>query len=288
MKYLVTGATGHLGQRVLNNLIKKVGIDAVTAAVHTPAKAQALRKRGITITTLDYLDSSSMIKAFTGMDVVIYIPSKTYDILQRVTEFENTIYALQQAQVPSVIFVSFYADQENNPFVMSPYYGYAPRRLATSGLNYAVIKNALYADPLIPYLPELIQRQHLIYPVGNQAMSFITQADSATAIAALAVQPALRDAGQLYTLTQTVSLTMPELGQLLTTVTGHRIGYDPVTTQQFGQIYAAEGDGAELASMYAAGGMGLFDIVTNDFEKITGRAPEEMLAFLKRSYQELD
>lgn len=285
MKYLITGATGHLGRKVIDQLVALVGASALTAAVHTPAKATALSERGINTVPLDYLNVETMRQAFSGQDVVLYIPSKTYDVLQRITEFENSIKALKLAKVPSVVFVSFYADQENNPFRMSPYYAYAPRKLATSGLQYAVAKNSLYADPLVPYLPELIERQALIYPVGDQAMSFITQDDSAKAIATLAVKPELRDAGQIYTLTQEKALTMPELGRIMTKVTSHEIGYKPVTTAEFGRIYAAEGDGEELASMYAAGALGLFDQATNDFSKITGEKPESMSAFLKRSYR---
>lgn len=168
MKYLVTGATGHLGQKVVNNIVDLVGASALTAAVHTPAKATALNVQGINVVPCDYLDVDVMIKAFTGQDVVIYIPSKTYDVLQRITEFENSIKALKQAHVASVVFVSFYADQENNPFTMSPYYAYAPRRLATTGLHYAVAKNSLYADPLVPYLPELIARKALIYLLATR------------------------------------------------------------------------------------------------------------------------
>lgn len=284
MKYLITGATGHLGQKVLNQLVSLVGSDSVTAAVHTPSKATHLTEQGINVVASDYLNVDTMTEAFSNQDVVIYIPSKTYDVLQRITEFENSIKAMKRAHVPSVIFVSFYADQENNPFTMSPYYAYTPRKLATSGLNYAVVKNSLYADPLVPYLPELIERQALIYPVGKHAMNFITLADSAKAIANLAVKPALRDQGQVYTLTQTHSLTMTELVQIMTGVTGHHIGYAPVSNQEFAQIYAEEGDGAELASMYAAGALGLFNQTTTDFETITGTQPESMADFLKRSY----
>lgn len=284
MNYLVTGATGHLGSKVIANLINNVGADSVTAAVHTSAKATGLKQHCVRRVACDYLDVNSMITAFTGQDVVVYIPSKTYDVLQRITEFENSIKAMQEAKVSSVIFISFYADQENNPFIMSPYYGYAPRKLATSGLNYAVIKNSLYADPLVPYLPELIERQNLIYPVGKQAMSFITLNDSAEAIATLATRQELRDSGQSYLLTQDESLTMPELGIIMTRVTGHQIGYNPVTNAEFGQIYADEGDGAELASMYAAGALGLFDQVTPDFKTITGHAAEDMTTFLTRNY----
>jgi uncharacterized protein YbjT (DUF2867 family) len=284
MKYLITGATGHLGQKVVENLLSIVELNNLTAAVHTPTKATSLSDQGINIVPIDYLDVARMTQAFSNQDVVIYIPSKTYDVSQRITEFENSIKALKQAKVKSVVFVSFYADQENNPFTMSPYYAYAPRRLASSGLHYAIAKNSLYADPLIPYLPELIERQALIYPVANKAMSFITLNDSAKAIAALATQPELRDRGQIYTLTQEKSLTMPELGQIMTKVTGHEIGYAPVTTQEFGQIYAAEGDGEELASMYAAGALGLFDQTTSDYHTLTGTQPENMLDFLQHNY----
>lgn len=72
---------------------------------------------------------------------------------------------------------------------MAPFYAYLPPRLAGSGLNYAVIKNSLYADPLVPYLPELIERQNVIYPVGDQPMSFISQENSAEAIAKVALTP---------------------------------------------------------------------------------------------------
>lgn len=288
MKYLITGATGHLGQKVVENLLSIVEPNNLTAAVHTPTKATSLSDQGINIVPIDYLDVARMTQAFSNQDVVIYIPSKTYDVLQRITEFENSIKALKQAKVKSVVFVSFYADQENNPFTMSPYYAYAPRKLASSGLHYAIAKNSLYADPLVPYLPELIERQALIYPVGDKAMSFITLNDSAKAIAALATQPELRDRGQIYTLTQEKSLTMPELGQIMSKVTGHEIGYAPVTIQEFGQIYAAEGDGEELASMYAAGALGLFDQTTSDYQALTGTQPENMLDFLQHNYHAED
>lgn len=285
MKYLVTGATGHLGREVVHDLITQVGADQVVAGVHTPAKAKFLQEQGVDLATIDYLNVATMTAALQDIDVLVYIPSKTYDLVQRVTELENTLLAMNKAQVSQIVFVSFYADQENNPFVMSPYYGYAPRRLAASGLQFAVLKNALYADPLVPYLPELIQRQALIYPVGDQAMSFITQQDSALAIATVAAHRSLRNHGQIYTLTQRQAWQMPALGQLMSQVTGQQIGYQPVSVAEFGQIYAAEGDGQELASMYQAGAMGLLDQVTTDFEKITGQAPESMADFLVKGVQ---
>lgn len=284
-KYAVTGSTGNLGKRVINELLNSNKASDITAAVHSLTKASSMTKLGVNIQAIDYLNPQTMVPVFEPIDVLVYIPSKTYNIVQRVQELENVLSAMKSANINQMVFVSFYADQENNPFAMSGYYGYAPRRLAAAGINYAVLKNALYADPLIPYLPELIKRQALIYPVGHQKMSFISYANSAKAIAKVATTPQLRENGQIYTLTQTQALDMNTLGRLMTTVTGHKIGYQPVSVTEFAEIYAAEGDGVELASMYRAGGMGLFNIVTNDFATITGQQPTDMLTFLKQHYQ---
>ena len=94
----------------------------------------------------------------------------------------------------------------------------------------------------------------------------------------------LRDKGQNYLLTMSQNYTMPELSYIMTNVTGKEIGYSPVTVKRFAEIYATEGDGKELASMYQAAAMGLMDKVTNDFAHITGHEPTDMEEFLNKNY----
>lgn len=197
MKYTVTGATGHLGSGVVEELLKQVAPHEVRAAVHTLTKAENLKKQGVEVTAIEYLDAATIVKAIKETDVLVYIPSKTYNVLQSITEFENTLQAVEESGIKNIVFVGFIADQENNPFQMSSYYAYAPRRLAGLDIQYAVVKNALYADPLVPYLSELIERENIIYPVKDQALSFITIQDSAEAIAKVALNTHLRNNGQV-------------------------------------------------------------------------------------------
>lgn len=286
MKYMITGATGHLGRHVVAQLSKLTDKSNIVLGVHTPAKAKDFQEEGYQLAAVDYTNVETMTKAFKGIDVLIYIPSITYSIQGRINEFENSLAAMKKAGVQNVVDVSFIADQANNPFQMASYYAYLPARLASSGLNYAVVKNSLYADPLVPYLPELIQRRNVIYPVGDQAMSFISRQDSAEAIANVAVRPYLRDHGQNYLLTMKQNYNMVELSHIMTQVTGKKIGYDPVSIQKFADIYRSEGDGDELASMYKAAAMGLMDDVTDDFQHITGHLPQTMTEYLKENYRE--
>lgn len=284
MKYFITGASGHLGSKVVTELGKLVPKNDIRLGVHTPTKAVAFQRAGYQVVAIDYANISTMMTAFTGIDVLIYIPSLTYEIQGRINEFENTLSAMTSAGVKNIVDVSFIADQYNNPFQMASYYAYLPARLASSPFSYAVVKNSLYADPLVPYLPELIQRQNIIYPVGDQAMSFISRQDSAEAIANVAVKRYLRDRGQNYLLTMKQNYNMVELSTIMTKVTGQQIGYAPTTLKEFADIYRSEGDGDELASMYHAAALGLMDATTADFQHITGHTPQTMTEFLASNY----
>ena len=238
MKYLITGATGNLGEKVTRWLRTMTPEKNIRVGIHNLKKTNKFSDLAVEKVKLDYFDINTLKKAVAGVDLVIYIPSITYNLQKRITEFENVLQVVKEAK-SKLIFVSFFADQENNPFVMSPFYAYVPRRLASSGIEYSIVKNSLYADPLVPYLEELIKRKNIIYPVGAEPLSFITRNDSAHAIACLAMQPVMRDQGQTYLLSMDKNYNMVELSYIMSRITDHKIGYAPVTTDEFAKIYAA-------------------------------------------------
>lgn len=272
MTYFVTGATGHLGSAILRELLKLVPTDQVMAGAHTVAKAAAFAQQGVDVRPIDFSNESTLEKAFSGATVLIYVPSKSDTSYARVTELEHVVTAAKKAHVEHVVAMGFIADQPTNPFSLSAFYGYLPRRLSQTNLSWTLIRDALYADPLVPYLPELQQRGNVIYPVGDQALTFISLADCAAAFARVAVTPSLRINERIYTLTQDRNYTMPELADVLSHVGGKKIGYQPVTLEQFAALYNEHGEGRMLASMYAAGGKGLLNEVSTDFRTIMGRS----------------
>lgn len=279
MKFVVTGATGHLGSQIVQQLVQRVAATDITLGVHTPAKAASFADQGMTVLPLDYGDQGSIVASLAAADVAIYVPSKSHDSFSRVTEFEHVIAAAEQAQVGHLIVMGFIADQATNPFDLSAFYGYVPRRLASSSLSYTILRNALYADPLVPYLPELIERKNVIYPMGDASLSFISLEESAAVFAEVAVRPELWTQS-MYTLTQERSYTMPALAQVLQNVSGQPIGYAPVTLSEFEKMYDQGNEGHMLASMYAGGAQGLLATVTDDFKTIMGRPAQTLPDFL--------
>lgn len=284
MKINLTAATGHLGRKIAEELYKYVSTEDVILTVRNPNKAKQLFGDYANIKQADYASEEQMIAAFTGTDTLIYIPSIAYPNLVRLSEFEKALHAAERAKVKQFIFVGFVADHENNPFVMSPFYGYAPRRLASSRLNYTLIRNAMYADPLPPYLPELIERGRLPYPAGDGKINFVSRSDIARAVAQIAIRKELY--GKKYTLTGNKAFSMEELAEGLSKVSGQIIKYEPMTVQEFADTYdEPSGFGEVLVSLYVAARHHLMDETTNDIEFITGKKPEDLLSFIERIYK---
>jgi len=283
MRYTITGATGRLGREVMKVAMEKLPVEELRVSVRNVDKASKYKQKGIDVKKADYRNKEELVSAWQETDVLIYIPSIVHPSFERLPEIENVVQAAEEAGVKQFIFVSFYADQENNPFQMSPFYGYASRRLVSSSLSYTVIKNAMYADPLLSYLPELIERKNVVYPVPHEKVSYISREDSARAIVDVARDEGLQ--GQTYTLTQDRSYTMRELADTLSDVSREKIGFEPISLEEFAEIYdEPEGFGTLLASMYEAANRGLLDIVTDDFRKITGRKAESLTSYLNRHY----
>ena len=284
MIYTITSATGQLGQKVVAEAQKQLDTNDIRLSVRSPQKASQYAAAGIDVRAADYLDVDSMVEAWRGTDILIYIPSISHPSIVRVPEFENSVVAAERAGVKHFIFVGFFADQVNSPFHMAAFFAYANTRLASAGFSYSIIKNAMYADPLVPYLPELIERKAVIYPMGNSEMSFISREDSAVAIVKLAMSSALQ--GKTYILTQGRNYTMLELADLLSEISGHEIDYQPVTVEEFAALYdQPKGFGVVLASLYQAGSQGCLDIVTDDFRTITGRQATDLKTYMKKNYQ---
>jgi Predicted nucleoside-diphosphate-sugar epimerases len=237
------------------------------------------------VAAIDFMKEETLVQAFTDKDVLIYIPSKSHDSFSRVSELENVIQAAQKAKVGHILAMGFIADQANNPFDLSAFYGYLPRRLASSGIPYTIVKNALYADPLVPYLPELIARQNVIYPMKDQTLSFISLADSSKVFAKVAATKSLLIDGKIYTLTQEQNYTMPQLAEVLSKVSHAPIGYQPVSLKEFAELYNQGNEGHMLASMYDAGGKGLLNEISSDYQSIMVHPATSLFDFLTKEYQ---
>lgn len=288
MKYFITGATGHLGSALVDEMSTRIPASDIHLGIHDISKDSQFVGRGLQLGHVDYSDKNMLTAAFWGCDTVIFIPANDPDSFHAVHDLEHLIYAAKRASVSRIISVGFIADQLNNPFFRSAYFGYLPRRLAEeTDFDWTIVRTGLYAYKLADDLPFVSQSGILDLPMGKDSqapLSFITVKDVAHAITDLALHPREEDNRQTYTLTQERSYTPNELAHLLSAVVGQPVEYHPAKPEQYIarlKQSAVTADHAELsASLYKAGSMGLLGEITSDYEKLTGNKPQTLEDYL--------
>jgi len=112
MKCFVTGATGFIGGRVVNQLV--AAGHEVVALVRSPDKAQALANMGVTLAHGDITDKESMRETMSGADVLLHIAA-WYKIGARdkrpaerinVEGTRNVLELMQELRIPKGVYVS--------------------------------------------------------------------------------------------------------------------------------------------------------------------------------------
>ena len=102
---LVTGASGQLGNLVINSLLAKgVAADQIVAAVRSPEKATALQERGVVVREADYTDPASLKAAMNGVKRVVLVSSS--EVGQRAAQHQNVIDAAQATSVELLAYTS--------------------------------------------------------------------------------------------------------------------------------------------------------------------------------------
>lgn len=102
-KILVTGASGGIGRKTLQHLLKLQPAAKLVGLVRDPDKAQDLAALGIELRRGDYLDKGSLPAAFDGIEKMMLI--STHAFTPRNEAHGNVIDAAAVAGVRHVVFM---------------------------------------------------------------------------------------------------------------------------------------------------------------------------------------
>ena len=282
-KVFVSGASGALGGRIAGHLLD--ADVAVVAGARRLERIEPLRVRGAEARRFDYDDPTLMRIAFEGCDTVVLVPTFAA-VVDRVRQHYDALTAAREASVRKVVFASFLPATPESHFTVSPFMLFAEATVRQSGMAWTILRDGLYLDPLADWVPEIVSMGRIPYPAGEGWVAYVTRDDLAEAIA----QAALSDAanGRLYRLTGPKAQGFLEIAGIISDVTGKPVIYDPMSEEDFARLCeepeAPDYLPTALASLYRAVAAGEFDLVTDDIETLTGRAPEGVESYLKRKY----
>jgi NAD(P)H dehydrogenase (quinone) len=285
---LVTGATGGLGQAVVENLLKTVSPSQVAVLVRDPAKAADLQAQGVTIKQGDYTDYASLTAAFAGVDKLFLVSSN--DVPNRTPQHANVIKAAQEAGVKHLVYTSFQRKTEDGS---SAAWAIAEAHLATekllkeSGLTYTILKNALYLEVLPLFMGPVLETGTIYLPAGDGKVPYASRADMGAAGAA--VLTGTGHENQSYNISNDTSYSFHDIAKILSDLSGKTIQYVSPDAEEFGTALAAAGVPAGAIQMTAGFSVAIahdeFDFPATTLEKLLGRKPESATEFLKAAYK---
>lgn len=266
----ITGATGLLGQHVIESLLKTVPASQIVAIVRNPAKATALSQQGITVRQADYSDEAALTAALQGIDKLLLISSS--EVGQRAPQHRNVINAAKTAHVKFIAYTSL-LHADTSPLGLADEHVATEKMLAESGIGYALLRNGWYTENYLASAPAALEHGVFIGAAGEGKIASATRADYAAAAARVISEDG--HSGKTYELAGDAGWTLSQLAAELAKQSGKKVVYQNLSEADFAAALKGVGLPAGLADMLAdsdtgASKGGLFDD-SHTLSKLIGR-----------------
>ena len=146
---VVTGATGHLGQHVIRQLLEKVPSASIAAVVRKADKAADLAARGVDVRVADYGQPAALEKALAGADKVLLISGS--EVGHRVAQHQAVLDAAKKAGVKHLVYTSI-LHAESTTMKLAAEHQVTEKSIRSSGLPFTFLRNGWYTENYTEHL----------------------------------------------------------------------------------------------------------------------------------------
>jgi NAD(P)H dehydrogenase (quinone) len=274
MSVVVTGASGHLGRLVAEELFERIPASEVVLVTRHPEAIADLGARGATVRRGDFDDPDSLVPAFEGGERMLLI--STLAVGRRVPQHRAAIEAASAAGIRRLVYTSFpkpVADHPVGPIATE--HGETEAILQESGLEWTVLRNATYAELQIQPGALAVAGGKLYTNAGDGRIASVSRRDCARAAAAVLTGDGHE--GQTYDITGPEALAQDELADLLSDISGRSVKLVRVGDRTLTWGLTRAGAPKPVAKAIVAFGKavreGYYDIVDPAYTSLTGLEP---------------
>ncbi|MFJ7511932.1 SDR family oxidoreductase [Peribacillus simplex] len=236
MKILVTGATGKLGSKVVETLLKTVPASQLAVSVRNLKKAEGLRARGVEVRHGDFDQPETLDSAFSGIDRLLII-STVGDDETVIRQHANAVAAAQRNQVKFIAYTSVTNASESNLF-LAPTHGAREEAILKTGIPYSFLRNNWYLENEIGSIHGVMAGEPWITSAGTGKVGWALQQDYAEAAATVLTGDGHENT--VYELSGKL-MTQEELASALGTVLGKEVPVQLVDDATYADIMKGAG-----------------------------------------------
>ena len=265
---VVTGASGRVGGLVAQELARRrVPFRAVTRNVERLPDLG-----GAEIALAGYDEPDALLDALEPGDRVFMV-SMHEPPERRIVLHRGFIAVAARRHVARIVYLSFVGASPDATFVHARSHGATEAMLSDSGIPFAAVRNGMYADEIATWFDA---EGRITGPGGDGRITLSDRPELAEAIAVLLIDPA-HDERRAVTITGPESFSLAELAATASRVTGDRYRYEPLGRDDWVAYRRAVGRpewSIEAGITYYDGvARGEMDVVSDDYRKLTGKAP---------------
>ncbi|PYI54617.1 SDR family oxidoreductase [Paenibacillus flagellatus] len=270
MKLLVTGATGKLGSKVVETLLKTVPASRLAVSVRNPDKAEGWKARGVEVRQGDFDRPETLETAFSGIDRLLLI-SADGDNETRIRQHAHAVDAAKRAGVSFIAYTSIANAKESRNF-LAPTHRATEEAIANTGIPYSFLRNNWYLENETSGIQAAMAGAPWVTSAGSGKVGWAPQQDYAEAAAAV-----LAGSGHdntIYELSGKL-LTQEELAAAVGAVLGKDVPVRQVDDAAYADIMKGAGVPDFIIPFLVGIQQGIregtLEVESGDFEKLLGR-----------------
>jgi NAD(P)H dehydrogenase (quinone) len=274
MSVIVTGAAGHVGRLVAEQLLERLAPEHLVLVTRRPQALRELGARGADVRYGDFDDPSSLRDAFAGGRRMLLISTDAMG--RRVRQHRAAIDTAAAAGVGHVVFTSHVKPVAGNPIgAIAREPGETEANLHRSGLAWTVLRFGSFAELQLPPAATAATNGRLVTNMGDGRIVNVSRRDCAEAAAIVLTTDG--HTGKTYEITGPQALSASDLAELYADVSGQPVKLVQLGDTMLTWLLVGIGTPASSALAITAFGRacrrGYFDVVDPAFERLTGRPP---------------
>lgn len=275
---LITGATGNVSTEVLQAL--KGTKNKLRVLVRDEAKGAPFKAQGLEVVVGNLDTPRTLAPAFAGVDAAWLLTTAGP---RAADQNSSAIWAARKAGVSFVARMSAVGAAHNAPTINSRSHALSDAELAASGIPFAILKPHFFMQNFMMAAQSVTKEGAMYLALGDGKMGVIDSRD--IGVFAAQVLTTGGHEGKTYTLTGPASLPMATVAEQLGAAVGKAVKYVPVSNEQAAQSMAGMGMDEwmveAMSNYFTAYANGWGDFVTDDFQRVTGKAPRAFATFAK-------
>ncbi|MEV6796263.1 NAD(P)H-binding protein [Streptomyces sp. NPDC051320] len=270
MSTVITGASGHLGRLIVDQLLAAgTPPEQIVATGRDTGKLADLARNGVIVRRADFADPGNLDDAFAGADAMVLVSTTT--VGERFDNARNAIDAARRAGVSRIVYTSI-LNASTARMMLADAHHRTEEYLRDSGSPFVILRNGWYLENYTDQLQVITQYHALLGSAHDGRVSAAGRGDLAAAAAAVLTQD--EHLGATYELGGT-PFTLTELAATFSDVLGTHISYRDMPVADYTATLTGAGLPPEMAAAVADADAGLArgELFTDrdDLVKLIGR-----------------